>query len=140
VEWITRVADKAGVAGSVVSAAACPACFPALASLGAAMGLGIFAQYEGLIMTTLLPWFAATALVANALGWLRHRQWHRIVLGLIGPAIVLAALLVFPGKDWFAELLYTGLASMVGVSLWDLFSPANKRCDTSGCAPPRAQP
>jgi mercuric ion transport protein len=139
-EWITRLADKAGVVGSVVSAASCPACFPALASLGAATGLGIFAQYEGLIMTTLLPWFAVIALVANALGWLRHRQWHRSVLGMIGPAIVLAALLVFPGEDWFAELLYSGLASMVGVSLWDLFSPANKRCDTSGCATPQAHP
>jgi mercuric ion transport protein len=37
-EWITRAADKAGVVGTVVSAAACPACFPALASIGAAMG------------------------------------------------------------------------------------------------------
>jgi mercuric ion transport protein len=35
-EWITRAADKAGALGSVVSAASCPACFPALASLGAA--------------------------------------------------------------------------------------------------------
>ena len=117
-EWITRAADKAGVAGTVVSAAACPACFPALASLGAAMGLGIFAQCEGLIVTTLLPLFAAVALVANALGWLRHRQWHRSLLGRIGPAIVLAALLLFPGQEWFPELLYTGLACMVGVSLW----------------------
>jgi len=29
-EWITRAADKAGVVGTVVSAAACPACFSAL--------------------------------------------------------------------------------------------------------------
>ena len=139
-EWITRAADKAGVVGTVVSAAACPACFPALASLGAAVGLGIFAQYEGLIMTTLLPLFAAVALVANALGWLRHRQWHRSLLGMIGPAIVLAALLLFPGQEWFPELLYTGLACMVGVSLWDLFSPANKRCEVNGCVTPQARP
>ena len=127
-EWITRAADKAGVVGTVVSAAACPACFPALASLGAAMGLGVFAEYEGLIMTRLLPLFAVLALVANALGWLRHRQWHRSVLGMIGPAIVLAALLLFPGEEWFDTLLYSGLVCMVGVSLWDLFSPANRRC------------
>lgn len=104
-----------------------------MASLGAALGLGIFAQYEGLIMTTLLPLFAAVALVANALGWLRHRQWHRSLLGMIGPAIVLSALLLFPGEDWFEKLLYTGLACMVGVSLWDLFSPANKRCAADSC-------
>ncbi len=139
-EWITRAADKAGVVGTVVSAAACPACFPALASLGAAMGLGIFAQYEGLIMTTLLPLFAAVALVANALGWLRHRQWHRSLLGMIGPAIVLAALLVFPGEEWFDKLLYAGLACMVGVSLWDLFSRTNKRCEVDSCVTPQARP
>jgi len=132
-EWITRAADKAGVVGTVVSAAACPACFPALASIGAAMGLGIFAQYEGLFVTTLLPLFAVVALLANALGWLGHRQWHRSLLGMIGPAFVLAALLVSPGQEWFATLLYSGLACMVGVSLWDLFSPANKRCTTNRC-------
>ena len=137
-EWVTRAADKAGVVGSIVSAASCPACFPALASLGAAMGLGVFAQYEGLIMTQLLPLFAAVALLANALAWLRHRQWHRSLLGMLGPAIVLAALLVFPGEEWFAELLYTGLVCMVSVSLWDLFSPAHKRCAVSGCVTPRA--
>lgn len=139
-EWITRAADKAGVVGTVVSAAACPACFPALASLGTAVGLGIFAQYEGLIMTKLLPLFAAVALVANALGWLRHRQWHRSLLGMIGPAIVLSALLLFPGAEWFENLLYAGLACMVGVSLWDLFSPTNKRCEVDSCVTPRARP
>ena len=139
-EWITRAVDKAGVVGSVVSAAACPACFPALASLGAAMGLGIFAEYEGLFVTTLLPLFAAVALFANALGWLRHRQWHRSVLGMIGPAIVLAALRLFPGQEWYATLLYAGLACMVGISLWDLFSPANKRCAANGCVSPQARP
>jgi copper chaperone CopZ len=35
------------------------------------------------------------ALLANALGWLSHRQWHRSLLGMIGPAIVLAAMLLF---------------------------------------------
>ena len=138
-EWITRIGDKAGVVGSVVSAASCPACLPALASLGSALGLGVFAQYEGLIMTRLLPLFAAVALLANALGWLRHRQWHRSLLGMVGPAIVLAALLVFPGEEWFEQLLYTGLVCMVGVSLWDLFWPAHRRCDANGCAIPPDQ-
>ncbi|MBI2752376.1 MAG: organomercurial transporter MerC [Betaproteobacteria bacterium] len=133
-EWITSAADRAGVVGTVVSAAACPACFPALASLGGAMGLGVFAEYEGLFMTTLLPLFAGIALVANALGWLRHRQWRRSALGMLGPAMVLAALLLFPGQECFATLLYAGVACMVGVSLWDLFSPANKRCEVDGCA------
>lgn len=52
---------------------------------------------------------------------------------MIGHAIVLAALLVFPGEEWFDKLLYAGLACMVGVSLWDLFSPANNRCTVNAC-------
>lgn len=132
-EWITRAADKAAVLGSIVSAASCPACFPALASLGAAAGLGFLGEYEGLFLNTLLPLFAAVALLANALGWLRHRQWHRSLLGVIGPAMVLAAMLLFFGQWWTGRLLYAGLAFMVGVSLWDLLSPAHKRCDANGC-------
>jgi len=132
-EWIARFADKAGALGSIVSAAACPACFPALASLGAAAGLGIFSGYEGLFLTTLLPLFASIALVANAVGWYRHRQWYRGLVGMIGPVMVLVAMLLFFGQWWTAELLYAGLALMVGVSLWDLLSPAHKRCSGHGC-------
>jgi mercuric ion transport protein len=139
-EWITRAADKAGALGSIVSAASCPACFPALASLGAAAGLGIFSEYEGLFLNTLLPLFAAVALIANAVGWLSHRQWRRSALGMIGPAMVLAAMLLFFGQWWTDKLLYTGLALMVGVSLWDLLSPAHKRCSTDGCGTGQVRP
>jgi mercuric ion transport protein len=135
--WISQVADKTGALGgtfgSVIAAASCPACFPALASLGAAAGLGFLSEYEGLFITTLLPWFAGIALVANALGWLRHRQWWRSMLGMIGPGLVLAAMLLFFGQWWTARLLYTGLALMVGVSLWDRLSPSRPACSSEGC-------
>ncbi|WP_338152404.1 MerC family mercury resistance protein, partial [Shigella boydii] len=39
---MTRIADKTGALGSVVSAMGCAACFPALASFGAAIGLATF--------------------------------------------------------------------------------------------------
>jgi len=118
----------------IVSAASCPACFPALASLGAAAGLGFLSEYEGLFITTLLPMFAVVALVANAAGWAVHRRWRRAVVGVIGPAIVLVAMLLFFGRWWTAWLLYAGLAMMVGVSLWDLASPAARRCRDGECA------
>ncbi len=68
---MTRIADKTGALGSVVSAMGCAACFPALASFGAAIGLGFLSQYEGLFISRLLPLFAALAFLANALGWFR---------------------------------------------------------------------
>lgn len=124
--WIARVANKAGALGGIVAAMGCASCFPAIASLGAAIGLGFLSQYEGLFISILLPVFAGIALLANATAWLNHRQWRRTALGVIGPLLVLAAVYLTVG--WRSEaLLYVGLAFMVGVSIWDFVSPA-KRC------------
>lgn len=132
----TRAADKAGALGSVVAAMGCAACFPALASFGAAIGLGFLSNYEGLILSKWLPLLAALAFLANALGWLRHRQWHRSLLGMVGPAIVFVDTVWFLGNWWTANVLYVGLALMVGVAVWDLVSPANRRCGPDGCELP----
>ncbi|MDW2982450.1 organomercurial transporter MerC [Rhodanobacter sp. KK11] len=122
---LTRLADKAGLIGSVVSAAACVNCFPALASLGAVIGLSALSPYEGLFVRILLPAFAAIALLANALGWLSHRQWPRAALGMLGPLLVLVAVFVMRASGhrtgW---LLYPGLLLMVAVSVRDLLAPA----------------
>jgi MerC mercury resistance protein. len=134
--FVTRVADKAGLLGSIVSAMGCASCFPAIASLGATIGLGFLSQYEGLFIRILLPAFAGVALFANAVGWLNHRQWRRTVPGLIGPLLVLAAVFVMRAygerSGW---LLYPGLAIMLATSLWDLFSPAQRVCTTDSCDP-----
>ena len=100
---ITRVANKAGALGSIVSAMGCASCFPAIAGLGAAIGLGFLSQYEGLFIRLLLPAFAGIALLANGIGWLNHRQWQRTALGLIGPLLVLAA--VYLSFGWRSEAL-----------------------------------
>jgi len=132
--FVTRAADKAGLLGSIASAMGCASCFPAIASLGAAIGLGFLSQYEGLFIRILLPTFAGVALFANAIGWLNHRQWRRTALGLIGPVLVLAAVFVMRAygerSGW---LLYPGLAVMMAVSIWDLFSPAQRVCATDTC-------
>ena len=130
---IARLADKTGLIGSVVSAAACVNCFPAIASLGAAIGLGFLSSYEGLFIHILLPLFAGIALLANALGWFSHRQWQRAALGVLGPVLVLVAVFVMRASGhrtgW---LLYPGLLLMVAVSVRDLLSPArNTHCRTT---------
>lgn len=130
---MTRVADKAGALGSIVSAMGCGSLLPGPGQpwrstpetrlLEPVSGSGT--------VTVLLPLFAALALLANALGWFNHRQWHRSVLGMVGPAIVLVASFTVAEK-----LLYVGLATMVAVSVWDFVSPANRRCGPDGCAVP----
>ncbi|MFC5607608.1 organomercurial transporter MerC [Variovorax soli] len=131
---VARIGDKAGALGSVVSAMGCAGCFPAIGSFGGAIGLGFLSQYEGLFITVLLPLFAALALLANALGWLSHRQWHRSVLGMVGPVIVLVAAYTMAEK-----LLYAGLAIMIGVSVWDLLAPAHRKCAPDSTALPQRQ-
>jgi len=132
---LSRLGDKTGALGSIVSTMGCAMCFPALASIGAALGLGFLSRWEWLFVNTLLPAFAWIALGANALGWFSHRQWHRSVLGMIGPVMVLATLYPLWNYGWSTWLLYAGLAMMLGVAAWDLISPANRRCTPESCEP-----
>ena len=85
IRLLTRFGDKISSLGVLVSAMGCAMCFPVIASLGAAVGLGFLSQWEGLFVNTLLPLFAWIALVLNGLGWFSHRQWHRSALGVVGP-------------------------------------------------------
>lgn len=124
---VTRAADKAGVLGAIVSAIGCAGCFPALGSLGAAIGLGFLSQYEGLFIRYLLPLFAGIALLANGISWRRHGQWFRGVLGVTGPLLALAAVFVMRTLDQRSGyLLYPGLVLMVAIAIWDLISPPRK--------------
>lgn len=137
-EW-TRIADKTGVFGGIISAMACAMCFPALASMGAAIGLGFLSRWEP-VFIRVLPIFVLIALLANALGWLRYRQWHRSLLSSIGPVTALIGWYAFVSnlfaKDTARGILYAGLAAMLVVSVWDLVSPAHRRCGPDSCELP----
>lgn len=137
---LTRWADKTGVIGAIVGSFSCAMCFPAAASLGAAIGLGFLSQWEGLFVHWLIPIFAAMALLATLAGWFSHRQWQRTLLGAIGPVMALVGVfgltLHFLGKDLARGIFYTGLVVMVLVSIWDMINPAHRRCGPDGCELP----
>ncbi len=124
---ITKLADKSGALGSVIAAMGCAACFPALANIAAAFGLGFLAQWEGLFINTLLPLFAAIALFANAFGLLSHRPWHRSILGMIGPSFVLLTLYPLWKYGWSTYLLYAGIGLMFCLSVFDLVKPPKRK-------------
>ena len=127
--WISRLGDKAGFGGTLVAAAGCSACFPALAALGSALGLGFLSQWEGILVSRVIPVIAVAVMVINVIGYFSHRQWLRTVLGLIGPILVLIGARTMSGL-----YLYPGLAFMLGVSVWDMLSPRNKRCEPAAPA------
>jgi mercuric ion transport protein len=135
--YVTRMGDKTGSVSAVIAALGCSACFPAIASLGAAVGLGFLDQWEWMFINTLMPIAAWLVLVVNALGWFNHRQWLRTVLGMIGPIVLLLSLYPWFKYGWSPYATYSALAMMVAVSFWDIFSPANKHCDDSSCDTPK---
>ena len=127
---ITRLSDKTGSLGAIASAMGCASCFPAIASIGSALGLGFLADYEGLFLDTLLPVFAGIALLANLFTGITQRRWLRLLLGVAGPLMVLATLYLFWSDNWSTYMFYAGLALMLGVSIWDVISPQQRSCAT----------
>lgn len=126
--WLTSLFDKTGVLGTLTAAMGCASCFPALGSLAASLGLGFLAQYEGVFINTLLPIFAAIALVANVFSYFSHKIWYRTLAGITGPSMVLLTMYPLWFYNWSTYLLYSGIALMLAVSIWDIVSPPNKIC------------
>ena len=122
---LTRTADKTGVIGAIIASFGCAACFPALGSLGAGIGLSFLSQYEGPFIRYVLPLSALIVLAANLRS---HKTWLRLALGVTGPVLVLIAALLVSLRGVRAEwVLYAGLVLMIGVSILDLVSPPGRR-------------
>jgi mercuric ion transport protein len=123
----TRVAGGTGTIGAIIAAMSCTACFPALASLASALGLGFLSQFESISIHYILPLFALIGLAANVIGG-RRRGWLRMLLGIIGPLLVLAAALLMATYGMATEwLLYPGLVLMIVIAIWDLWPNSNQR-------------
>lgn len=130
--WLISLFDKSGSFGVLTATMGCASCFPAMGSLGATIGLGFLHQYEGVFINTLLPVFAAIALVANVFSFFNHKIWYRGLLGIAGPIMVLLTMYPLWKYNWSTYLLYAGIVLMLAVSLWDICSPTKKLCKIKG--------
>ena len=128
IQIISRLTEKTGSVGALVAAMGCAACFPALASFGAAIGLGFLSAYEGVFINKLLPLFALIVLISNLVAWVSHRNYIRMIWGLLGPLMVLATLYLFWTDNWSTYMFYTGLVLMIAISTWDIVAPPAKTC------------
>ena len=130
-QWISRLFDKTGAIGVLLATLGCASCFPALGALGASMGLGFLAHYEGVFINTLLPIFAWIGLAANVFSFYSHRNIYRMLAGITGPIMVLLTMGPLWTYDWSTYLLYTGIGVMLVVSIWDIVTPPNKVCSSA---------
>lgn len=121
-EWITRAADKAGALGSIVSAAGA-GLFSGRSRPRRRSGPWRLQRVRGPVSHHLAAAVCRRCADRQCVGLVASPPVAPKLAGMIGPAMVLAAMLLFFGHWWTADLLYTGLAFMVGVSLWDLLSP-----------------
>ena len=104
---------KTGTTGALLAAILCPICFPKLALVGALLGLGVLAPYEG--------WFAAAAqvflviaLAGHVVAYRRHQNRWTVALAGVGVALVLGSLWLF----YVEPLVYLGLAVVVAATIW----------------------
>ncbi|WP_372834406.1 organomercurial transporter MerC [Pontibacterium sp.] len=128
---LSILTEKLGALGAIVSAMGCVSCFPVLGALGSALGMGFLAQFEGIFINTLLPLFAAIALVAASVSWWSHKHHLRGILAIAGPIMVLTTLYLFWTDAWSTYMFYAALALMFGVAVWDLTSPPHRVCQTT---------
>lgn len=121
-----QIIDKTGVLATFIAAFGCASCFPALGSLATSIGMGFLAQYEGILINTLLPIFASIVLIVNLVSLLNHKIWYRGLSGLLGPSMVLLTLYPLWSYGWSTYLFYAGLVLMLVVSIWDIISPPHR--------------
>lgn len=127
---IINQVKNTGNFGALIAAMGCASCFPAIASIGSALGLGFLSQFEGLFLDTLLPAFAIIAMLAYLYSGILNRQWLRMVLGIAGPIMILATLYLFWADNWSTYMFYFAIVLMLAVSIWDIFKPAGEICRT----------
>src|SRR5712692_420819 len=109
-----KILDKIGSVGALLSAAACPACFPLFAIVGSALGLGALRPFEGYAMYALQA-FALLALGGNVLAYRGHGSIGPLIIGLLSPALILFGYWVrfSPG------LIYAGLFGLLSAAVWN---------------------
>jgi len=125
---MASISNLAGNGGTLVASMGCAACFPALGTLGASIGLGFLSSFEGVIVNQVLPGFALLALILNSYQWGRHAHHLRGALSLLGPLAVLLTLYPLWSYGWSTYLFYAGLGMMFGMSIFEFIRPAQPVC------------
>ena len=116
-----KILDKIGSVGALLSAAACPACFPLFAIVGSALGLGALRPFEGYAMYAMQA-FVLLALLGNIIAYRAHRRRGPLLLGVLSPLLVFFAYHVM----FSPPLIYVGLFGLLGAAVWNFIE--NKRC------------
>lgn len=130
--WLATLGALPAAAIGSFPAAFCPACYPALAGLLSAMGLGALTTDAVLRPLTIV-------LLAVAVASLAHRAWRskRYLPVAVGG---LGALGMYAGLYWVASapLKWAGIAALIAASIWNLI-PAKGTSKAGGASCPACE-
>ncbi len=120
--------EKFGPLGAVLAAAACPVCFPKLALVGAAVGLGVFAPFESYVAIGVQVLFVL-ALIGQILAFPRHQNRWLLALSVATTSLLFVGYYVIPSSI----LLQASLLGLLAASVWLVVE--TRRCATCASQP-----
>lgn len=124
--------DRVGVLGTILGAiaAAAPCCLPLLASVGASLGFGALARFQGPIVY-LLQVFVSLAVVGAFIGFRQHKKWGPLVVATASAGCIFYAYNIQLSQ----ALVYSGLLGLVVAAVWNMI--AARKC--ASCTPASIQ-
>ncbi len=123
--WAKALTVLPGAGLTLLPIGACPACWPVYAGVLSSLGLGFLFDSVYLLPVTVA--FLAFALGTLAYGAKSRRGYAPFAVGVLASAVALY------GKSYLSSgnLLYAGLALLVGASIWNAWP--RKTTSTGGC-------
>ena len=109
--------EKLGTGGALLAALACPVCFPKFALIGAALGLGVLAPFEGYTALAVQGLFVV-AWLGHVIAFRRHRNRVLLAFATIVTLLLFVGSYVYPS----AILLQSALLGLVVASGWLILS------------------
>jgi hypothetical protein len=107
--------DKVGTVGAFLAAAAAPCCFPLLAAVGAALGLGALQAWRG-YMDYAIQGFALISGVGGVLAFRRHRNAWPLAAGWASVGSIFFAFYI----RYHVALIYAALAGLGVSAIWNI--------------------
>ena len=113
--WIRSLAVLPGALLALLPSATCPMCLAAYAGVLSAVGLGFL--FNEKVLGPLIVVFLAIGILSVAWSTRGHRRLGPLVVTVVGSGVVVAGRLV-----WNIPMaLYTGVAFLIGASLWNFW-------------------
>jgi mercuric ion transport protein len=101
--------EKTGAIATVSTAMTCPACWPLIAGIGSALGLGILLPLESIMMNFVFPIVVVVAIVGSIVSFRFHRKLTPLLIGLASGGLILFGFYV----GWQLTLMYIGIFGLL---------------------------